>query len=206
MRRLHRWISIVAAVFLLNIAITGSLLAIDELKDRVFGAGPGGPGGPPSPQMGITALPRNADLAAMINKVYAAAYAADPEDPITLIRLQVQNGESEGLVQYNGENPNQLVFDSTTGALAKNGPPNRPPFIPQVLPAHPGAPPVDDGSRSYHQLLKHWHRGDFLGWNGRYMDIAAGASLLFLSISALKMYVDLLLARRRLGRRGMFWK
>ena len=118
MRRLHRWISIVAAVFLLNVAITGSLLAVDELKDRVFGISPGGPRAETAPRPQAPGLlPPNADLGAMINKVYAAAYAADPDDPITMIRLQVQNGELEGLVQYNGENPNQLVFNSTTGAL-----------------------------------------------------------------------------------------
>ena len=202
-RRLHRWISIVAAVFLLNIAITGSLLAIDELKSRVFGMGPGGPGGPSRLSDN---LPADANLGAMITKIYTAAHAAVPDAPITMIRLQVQNGEPEGQVQYNGENPTQLVFNTDTGALAKYGPPGVPPGIPQVLPARPGGPPVNDGSHSYHQLLKHWHRGDIFGWDGRWMDIAAGFSLLFLSLSALKMYVDLLLARRAIGRKGMFWK
>ncbi len=207
MRRLHRWISIIAAVFLLNVAITGSLLAVDELKDRVFGISPGGPGAQtgPRPQAPEVIAP-SADLGAMINKVYAAAFAADPDDAITLIRLQLQNGEPEGLVQYNGESPNQLVFNSTTGALAKYGPPGKPPWVPQVLPARPGQPAVDDGSRSYHQLLKHWHRGDFLGWDGRWMDIATGFSLLFLSLSALKIYADLLLSRRALRRKGLFWR
>ena len=197
-RTLHRWISIVAAVFLLNIAITGTLLAIDELKSRVFGMGPGSPNGPSAPK--LDALPAGENLGAMITKIYATAHATVPNSPITMIRLQVQQGEPEALVQYNGADPIQLMFNTDTGALAKYGPPGAPPGTPQALPG--GAPsPV-----SYHQLLKRWHRGDIFGWDGRWMDITAGFSLLFLSVSALKMYVDLLLARRTLGRKRLFWK
>jgi len=57
----------------------------------------------------------------------------------------------------------------------------------------------------YHQIAKRIHRGDIIGLSGRLMDLLTGLSLLFLVISAAKIYFDLWRSRRRLGRSGLFW-
>jgi len=57
-----------------------------------------------------------------------------------------------------------------------------------------------------HVLLERLHRGNILGLPGQFLSVLGGLSFLFLTLSGVWMYVDLLLKRRRLGRPGLFWK
>jgi hypothetical protein len=57
-----------------------------------------------------------------------------------------------------------------------------------------------------HVLLERLHRGNILGLPGQFLSVLGGLSFLFLTVSGVWMYVDLLLKRRRLGRPGLFWK
>ena len=56
-----------------------------------------------------------------------------------------------------------------------------------------------------HEDIKHFHSGDMFGWSTRLMNLVAGLSMIYLSISGIVMYVDMWLKRRKAGRKGLAW-
>lgn len=196
-RVIHRWVSIVAAAFLLNLSITGSLLAYDEASYRLvpgappdqilfglFGSKPYVfPGGRPPPLLSFgSAQPLPADLDSLLQSALVAVRKAAPTTPIARLRLRMLNGVPQGVADM--KSGPQLAFNLTNGAKM----------------ASPAAT-IDP-----HQFLKALHRGDAFGFDGRWMVLATGLSLLFLCVSSIVMYLELLGARRSIGRRGLFWR
>ena len=195
-RRLHRWISIVAAAFILNIAVTGTILAYGEIQLDIFlfyhiGINPY-PRPSPLPPVSAGALPGNVN--AMLQGSYAAALQAHPGARVTSIELVQRDGVPKAIVVLGGAAPQTLAFNAQSGA------------------------PVSDWETSgiqvgngyfadWHQALKRIHRGDIIGhFGGRYLDLTAGFALLYLVISAFVMYTDMFRKRRKAGRRQWFWK
>ncbi len=211
----HRWISLVAAVFLLNTAISGGLLAIDEIQvrftpgfpgDRIFfgafssdaGAGPmsmggmagmpgsmmgplgGMGGGPPGATLSNDPLPES--LSTLLQNTLRAVRTRH-DAPVTQVRLRMDKGQPQGLVVL--QQGEQLAINALTGE-----------FVPSPA----------SQSLNYHQLLKSIHRGDIIGFNGRWMAIATGLSLLFLCVSSIVMYLQLRARRATVNRRGWFWR
>ena len=195
-RRIHRWVSLCSAVFILNIAITGVTLAAAEIQLNVFlhhhiGTPPY-PRPTAMPPVSQGALP--GDLGAMLKTAFNAARQRSPDAEIAIIRLVVHEGVPKALVTYAGRQPVTVAFDPLRGT------------------------PVDDYATSgrqhgqgyfadWHQVVKRMHRGDILGgFSGRYVDIAAGFAIAWLVLSAIAMYVELLRRRVTAGRRGLFWR
>jgi uncharacterized iron-regulated membrane protein len=198
-RSLHRWVSITAAVFLMFVSVTGTLLSIDTLAlwiYRVAHAPAVSPGGRlPFPAGMVddlsTPLP-DAELPAMLETTLSAYRATQGATPIKVLRLRYFSGMPQGVIITGGDNTHQLVFNAVTGERASMTDPSYP---------YTGFP----FGWEEHELVKQIHRGDALGIPGRLIDLFAGLSLIFLSASGLIMYVDLLRRRRRGGRKQMFW-
>jgi hypothetical protein len=195
LRRLHRWISIVAAAFLLNMAITGMLVAWDEIRvpyvnRALFAkAKPSDMAGAPLPD----ALP------ALMDTTFTAAERETAGAPLAWLQLRVIGGVAQGLAVPTGaagEEP--LLFDAQSGERLSNPLGTNQQFQ--------GVRPDGSGS-GRHQLLKRLHRGDVIGsFYGRYIDIAAGLCLVYLLMSSCFMYWELLRRRWRSGRKALFWK
>jgi uncharacterized iron-regulated membrane protein len=99
----------------------------------------------------------------------------------------------QGVVITGGEPTNQLVFNADTGQPVSLSEPTYPqsgfPFGVQV-----------------HENIKHFHSGALFGISARLMNLFAGLSLIFLSVSGLTVYFDMWVKRRRGGRSSLFWK
>ena len=116
--------------------------------------------------------------------------------PIKVIRLRTNGTMKQGAVIAEDERPGwaqQLVFNAESGKPASLTEPEYPrsnfPFGVQT-----------------HENMKHFHSGEMFGVSGQTMNLFAGLSLLFLSISGLTVYIEMWLKRRKAGRGSFFWK
>lgn len=195
-RRVHRWIAIVAAAFIFNIAVSGSILAYGEIQLNIFlqhhiGAAPY-PRPTPMPPVSEAPLPH--DVNAMLQTAYRAARVQSPNGRITAVQLVVHNGTAKGLVTLGGAKPRILAFDALTGAELSDW-------------STSGVQVGQGYFADWHQALKRFHRGDILGsFAARYVDLAAGLALLYLVVSSFFLYFDMRQRRQQTGRKQWFWK
>lgn len=192
-RSLHRAISLVSAVFVIVIVLTGTWLAVESLGRSYLGAreralvASGVPIEDPGAPLTDQQLP------GMMSATLAAYRGSYRDTPLRAIRLRVYGGMSQGVVISGGPEAQQLVFNTSNGRSASMTEPGYPP---QHFPF---------GWQS-HQIAKKVHRGDFIGLSGRWMDLFGALSLLYLTISGGVMYVELWRRRRKAGRAGVIWK
>jgi hypothetical protein len=194
-RRLHRYLSIVAAAFVLNIAISGVVLAYGEIWIRLalqyHIVAPPYPR--PSPLPPVSAGPIPHDVNSMLQRCYEAAMAAGLTARVVSVQIVQRDSVIKGLVSLGGPKPRTLAFDALTGVPISDW-------------STSGAQVGNGYFADWHQVVKRIHRGDIIGrFGGRIMDIGAGLALLYLAISACVMYFDMLRRRARLGRTGLFW-
>lgn len=57
-----------------------------------------------------------------------------------------------------------------------------------------------------HNLLKELHTGSIIGLSGQWLDLLTGIAFVVLTVTGIVMYFSLLRQRRKIGRRGLFWK
>jgi uncharacterized iron-regulated membrane protein len=196
-RSLHRAISLVAALFLLVVSTSGTMLALDAFglgiyqlthknagKYARFPIGSVGDFSSPLP---------DAKLPDMLQRTLSAGHSAVRASPIKVVRLRYFNGIPQGvLIAGSGDSTAQLVFNTDTGK-------------PMSL-TEPGYPKTHYRfGWQEHELMKKIHRGDAFGVPGRLMDLFAGLSLIYLSISGGVMYANLWRRRRSGGRTALFW-
>jgi hypothetical protein len=192
-RTLHRWSSIVASLFILVIALSGTWLAVESL---IFGyymsAHRPGPGLPFVHQSGASPLP-DPQLPGMLSTTLAAYQATLADQPLKVLRLRVYGGMPQGVIVVGtGDDTQQVVFNAATSHRAGL--------------TEPGYPPTGfPFGWQAHQLAKQIHRGSYFGFSGRWMDLVGGLTIIYLSISGAVMYVDMWNRRRRSGRRALLW-
>jgi hypothetical protein len=202
-RRLHRWLSIAAAVLVLYVAVTGLMMAVDNVYGSVYLAVhgqsfPAGVSGPPAGLEELLAAGRgsvaDADMPSMLRATLAAARKSDSSaPPPRVIRLRNYAGMRQGVIVTGDEPARQLVFDTGSGrqaGLYESGYPKTP-F------------PFQWGT---HETWKRLHRGDVFGLTGRWIDLLSGLAILFLAVSGSMMYLQVYRARKRTGRRSLFWR
>ncbi len=189
-RTLHRGISIVAALFLSVVMLSGTWLAVESLyfgyyitsHKQVPGAARVDSSSP---------LP-DASVPAMLRTTLGTYQAHMPNTPARVIRLRLFGGMPQGVIVTGEEEARQLVFNAATGRRASETEPGYPvtgfPFGWQA-----------------HQVAKSVHRGDFFGLSGRFMDLFSGLAMIYLSISGIAMYYELWRKRRKAGRSGLVW-
>jgi uncharacterized iron-regulated membrane protein len=192
-RTLHRWSSIVASLFILVIALSGTWLAVESL---IFGyymsAHRPAPGMPFVHQSGVEPLP-DAQLPRMLSTTLTAYRSSLADQPLKVVRLRVYGGMEQGvLVVGMGDDTQQVVFNAATGHRAGL--------------TEPGYPPTGfPFGWQAHQLAKQIHRGSYFGLSGRWMDFFGGVAIIYLSISGAVMYAQMWNRRRRAGRGALLW-
>jgi len=204
-RVLHRWISLVAAALLVVVTLSGAWLAVESLGLAInmaavmkasgnHGPGPGGPKGP------MRMAPRDysspladAEIPGMLGATLTGLRRDAPNDPVKVIRLRYYAHYAQGVVVTGGDNSQQLVYNAKTGV--------------RMTETEPGYPKVlfPFGWQA-HQWAKSVHRGDIIGMPGRWMDLLAGLSLIYLSLSGIVMYWQMWRKRAATGRKGLLWK
>ena len=195
-RSLHRWVSIAAALFLMVVSVSGTLLSIDSFALGLYQLTHKSAGKysrfPPGMVADYSSPLADAKLPAMLDTTLSALHATQGDTLIKVLRLRYFSGMPQGVVITSGDDTRQLVFNAETGVRASM--------------TEPGYPNVAfPFGWEEHELVKQIHRGDAFGVPGRLMDVFAGLSLVFLSISGLIMYLDLLRKRWRAERKQMFW-
>lgn len=181
-RSLHRMISVAAAVFLIAIAASGAWLGFESVW-HLFGK---------RTRIDMSAPLDDATAIRMASATLTAFRRLEPETPIKVLRVRIYGPMKQGVVITGGEETRQLIFNTETGKVTTLAEPGYPssgfPLGVQV-----------------HEDVKHFHSGHMFGLPARAMNLFAGLSLIFLSVSGLVMYADLWLRRRKLGRNGLFW-
>ena len=192
-RTLHRAIALSSAVFLMVVAVSGAWLAFESLMRAVNIARNTSYFHGVSAPVDVPAPVADADVPGMSRTVLAAYRTAMPGRPIKALRLRSFGNMVQGVFITGGEETEQVVFDAVTGRRASLTEPEYP------ITAYPFG-------WQAHQTAKHIHRGDIIGLSGRWMDLFAGFSLVYLSISGLVMYYEMWNKRRRIGRSELLWK
>jgi hypothetical protein len=186
-RTLHRGISIVAALFLSVVMLSGAWLAVESLYFGYYLTSH-----QPAPRVDPSSPLPDASLPAMLRTTLGAYQAAMPDAPARVIRLRFFGGMPQGVIVTGEEEARQLVFNAATGRRASE--------------TEPGYP--DTGfpfGWQAHQVAKSVHRGDFFGLTGRLMDLFSGLAMIYLSISGIAMYYELWKKQRKAGRSGLVW-
>jgi uncharacterized iron-regulated membrane protein len=194
-RRLHRYVSIVAAIFLLNKAITGTILGWGEIQVQLalhhmlpF------PYPRPTPMPPFSEGRIEGDLLRGLQTSYDAARAAIPGAAIVAIELVRRDDKAKGLVTIGGGPPKTLAFDILTGTPVYDS-------------ARRGVQIGNAYFADWHQILKRMHRGDIIGrFAGRYGDIACGLALFYLVSSGFFLFVQMRRIRAQNGQAGLFWR
>lgn len=196
-RRTHRWVGAVAAAFLLNIAVTGVVLAWGELQLGVFlKYGVGAPPYPrPSPMPAVSARPLPRNWPDMLRTTYDAAQRQHEGSQITSVTLvERATGPTVGLATLGGDRPAMLAMNAQTGAAISDW-------------AASGVQRGNGYFSDWHQIFKRLHRGDIVGdFSGRYFDILTGLSLLYLVLTSFSLYWRMFSQRRAKNRHGLFWR
>lgn len=191
-RSLHRVVSVAAAVFLVAIAFSGTWLGFESVVHSLR-VQQGPREGRQANSAGLAVPLRDAEVQDMTTTTLAAMQRLHPETPVKVLRLRVYGQMKQGVVVTGGGETTQLVFNADTGTPATLSDPAYPnsgfPFGTQM-----------------HEDIKHFHSGALFGLSTRCMNLFAGLSLLFLSISAMVVYFDIWRKRRRAGRHGLVWQ
>ncbi|MGC3980429.1 MAG: PepSY-associated TM helix domain-containing protein [Steroidobacteraceae bacterium] len=165
-RRLHRWISIVMAVFILNQAITGALLEWFNLTDESRAVMVGG----------APASFTDAQLLSTVDDVWRRVQQSVPDAKVIGMVLTHNGDNVFAPVLFGGEHPGAIGFrltenDYIFGVAGQVG---------------PGGAAADS-----HSWMKRVHRGDFIGvFGGRFIALSAGLAMAWLLISGLVMYLQ----------------
>jgi uncharacterized iron-regulated membrane protein len=181
MRKWHRWIATVAALFVAFVTITGALMHVD-----MFISGVPPPGSEPKvPFSGKLAKTLDGqDLAAMTARAVATASTQRPDLKVSRIEIALKDGKAVVTLGGVAADEPSLKLDGQTGNPLPPPPPKK---------------------KNYHYVLQDLHAGYFLGMPGRILSTLLGLSLLVLSVTGIKLYIDLLRRRRQSGRKGLFW-
>jgi uncharacterized iron-regulated membrane protein len=189
-RTLHRVIAVAASVLVLVVALSGTWLAMDSIALEIYlFVHHGNRSGVRVDES--SALP-DSQLQAMLRTTVESHAADRPEAPIKVLRLRYFAGMPQGVIVDGGKDTQQYVYNSLDGRKVSETEPGYPstgfPFGFQI-----------------HQIAKQIHRGDYFGLTGRWLDLLAGLSIVFLAISGAVMYFNLWSQRRRGGRKSLLW-
>lgn len=196
-RTLHRAVALVASTFLIVVAVSGALLAIDNtagsfyIKKHSLGSFAQHKA---DPLLASAASPlADQNLPMMLQATLTGFRRDHGETPIKVIRLRNYGATSQGVIVTGAKEANQLVFNTATGSrmsMTEMGYPETPfPF-----------------GWQWHEAIKQVHRGSYFGLTGRWMDFLSGLALVFLTVSSVVIYGSIYVKRFRLGRRAVFWK
>ncbi|HUO23994.1 MAG TPA: PepSY-associated TM helix domain-containing protein [Caulobacteraceae bacterium] len=201
LRAIHRIATLIVVLFTLYLGVTGTLIQLVDLRSIFTHASPfdanvramreafNGPGDYEvitAADYLAPALPRSADLTAMVQRVATGARAAVGPAPFDYVELRMAGGRPVGQVKAAGA---VTRLDAITGANL-------------------GPTPVvheDDHPASDRNTVKELHRMTTFGARALWINIGVSIGLATLIVTGSIIYGKMLLGRLRLGRKGLFW-
>lgn len=175
--------------FLGWIGVTGVLLAIDSMS----------PPGPLEEAPGVVqaSAPMQVHAALeMFRPTIAEALAhAPPEVDSVDVQLQSLDGRTVIAVAF-GNDGSARYYDALTGSFVAE---HRTTRLARWLNDIPARLRV-------HNFLQDLHRGSIIGIPGQVIDVLSGFCFIFLGVSGTIMYLQVLMRRRRLGKKALFWR
>lgn len=202
MRTLHRILSIFAALLMLYLGATGTLIQTLDLAALMSDApqsdpviqsideGRYGNGDFPAisaRDFGAHPLPAGRDLGSAFDTALKALHESAPNSAPRFAELRMLDNRMVGQFKVDGK---ILGFDADNG-------------LPLALEQPPRFTPLPYSLRQYtKELHRFWTMKDT---PGVYFELLSGIVLWILIISGLWMYFKLLAGRSRLGRKGWFW-
>ncbi len=177
MRKYHRWVSAVAAIFLIVVAVTGVVLQVQ----RLTGADADADAGERPPSALTTAMPSPA-YAALVSRTLDAARQRAPNAPIASVMLRGEGNAIQGVVQLPGDPLREIVVDARSGRV------------------------VSDERHEAESLILRIHSGEILGEPGVVLGVLWGLALVVLLLTGGWVYFDMYRRRLKgSGKRGLFW-
>lgn len=183
LRQAHRWGSTAAGAFLLVIAATGVALQVEELTESGERRGP-----PAQSAAAVIEAPET-----VISSALTRLRAAEPGARITSVAIGGAGDAHHVIVTLAGEDEARAINVETSEVTeSERSAPKNPPSGPST-------------EFNVMRTIKQIHTGEIAGPFGVVLGLAFGLTLLFLSVSGLWMWVQMLSARAKLGRAGWFW-
>ena len=183
-KALHRVISVASAICVVMVAFTGTWLGVESVSHSLtFKRGP---------PVDVSAPLSDDEVRTMAAATLADFRKFEPETPIKTLRVRVYGGMKQGGVVVGTDTVRQILFNTSTGAVASLTEPGYP---------SSGFP----WGTQTHENIKHLHSGMLFGLPTRLMNLIAGLALLYLCVSGVVMYVDMWLRRRKAGKSGIVW-
>lgn len=198
LRSLHRVVSVAAAILLVCVALSGTWLGFESSWATLQRQGPPPPASENFSGSRENALRKPHPLSdEQAARVAATGYhlfrAAEPQTPVRSVRARIFAGNEEaGIVTGTGFT-RQKIYDIRSGREMGLSEPHYP------------MSPFPLGT-DVHEWIKHFHSGYLFGLPARVLDLFAGLSLIFLSLSGIVMYLEMYRRRAKSGRRSLFWK
>jgi uncharacterized iron-regulated membrane protein len=182
-RAFHRAVSVIAAVLLIWVALSGTWLGVESVWHTFQGRPPR------STSPGLN----DQDILSMVGATLSYLHTTEPAVRLKILQVRTYAGMKQGIVVTDEPAARQLVFNLATGK--------------PVSLTEPGYPPSGfPFGLQTHEDIKHLHSGFLLGLWARVLDLVAGLALIFLSVSGLVMYLEMWNKRRAGGRGQFFWK
>lgn len=195
-RDFHRWTAISCGVLVFWIAATGFVLSLDN-----FGAFTGGlfrhpgqgPHGPNGFDGDLSSPLTDVQLPKMTEATLAAFARNQPGVGVKVLRLRYYSDYPQGVIVAADPLSSQRVFNTDTGA-------------PMTM-TEPGYPKTGFPlGWEWHQRMKMLHRGDYFGMPGRWLDTIGALAMVYLTVSGMVMYLQLLVRRWSIGKKQLIWK
>ncbi len=172
MRKIHRWVSIFAAIFLFVVAATGVILQVQKLTgDEEEEAGETFSG------TFTTSTAKDA-FAAMLARTLDAARVAAPNERIASVELRLAGNTPEGVVTMPGEPGRRIIVNAQSSKV------------------------ISDEAYERESLFLRIHSGEILGEPGVVMGILWGLGLVILSVTGLIVYLNMYTKRRAARDKG----
>lgn len=228
-RDLHRWLSVVAALFVIVLTVSGLGLAINCLGQELYirshlpvpGAIPAGNGQSSPPMDSGLAATTQSKFTGLYNWVHRPSPGVTPADQSTPLRdtelaemarttlsafhsVAPESAIKVLRLRYFAGYPQGIVVAASHDAtqFVFNAVTGR--AMSETEPGYPstGFPFGWEG----HQVLKAIHSGEMFGMPGRWFETLGGLAMVYLSVSGIVMYYQMWLRRRRSGRQALFWR
>jgi hypothetical protein len=203
-RKYHRWLSTIGMLLLAWVAVTGTVLTVDELLDQQSFAEPtintvGGDGGGLRGANSTAAGFSAEQLEPLLSTGLHAALSVETTVAPTAVRVQLRmrDGQPQAVVTIDAVDtvPTKLTFNAATGAQITNAPAS----LAGGGRGAPGGPP------SFNGLMQSLHGGSIAGKAGEWFILLTGAFFVVLSITGIWMYFQLRGARVKIRRSEWFW-
>ncbi len=174
-RLIHRWISFPLILFLFLVTATGVVLQVEELGE--IG---GGGGQPPA----TSAIPADAELAALVTTATAAARSSRADFPAQNLLLDFSGGKQKARFGITPRGGASIEVDLRSGATKV----------------------IDKPRPSLHGFMVQLHTGRMFGPIGLIVMGVVSLIFLVLTVTGFIVYLDMWRRRKVAGKTELFWK